>query len=163
MLKKTAFVLPLIALAIGSSSVFAAGEATSVINIKATIPTKQFHVQPRDPNFGRDETMAYNTVSGELSSLRATYDVKNTDGSIKAYIEGGPASLTNGTASIALTNTFNGVVLTGSPLEVVDDASSTPGTQADLVVAAAKPADGVSGLFTTNYTIVFDHEPRVTP
>ncbi|WP_106805045.1 CS1 type fimbrial major subunit [Pseudomonas sp. S5D5] len=162
MLKKTAFVLPLVALAIGSSSAFAAGEASSVINIKATIPTKQFHVLPRDPNFGRDETMNYNPVTGELSSLRATYDLKNTDGSIHAYIEGGPASLTNGTSAIALTNTFNGVVLTGAPLEVADDTSTTPGTQADLVVAAAKPADGVSGLFTTNYTIVFDHVPRVT-
>ena len=163
MLKKTAFVLPLIALAVGSSSVFAAGEATSVINIKATIPTKQFHAQPLDPDFGKDETMSYNTVTGQLTPIRATYAVKNTDGSIKAYIEGGPASLSNGTSSIALTTTFNGVTLTGSPLEVVDDASSTPGTQADMVIAAATPAAGISGLFTTNYVVVFDHEPRVTP
>jgi hypothetical protein len=163
MLKKTALVLPLALLAAASTSVFAAGEATSVINIKATIPTTQFHAQPVDPNFGRDETMAYNTVTNQLSPLRATYAVKNTDGSIKAYIEGGPASLTNGTDSIALTTTFNGVTLTGSPLEVVDDASSTPGTQADMVIAAATPAAGVSGLFTTNYVVVFDHEPRVTP
>ncbi|MBA1296834.1 adhesin [Pseudomonas lurida] len=163
MLKKTAFVLPLMALAFGSSSVFAAGEASSIINIKATIPTQQFHAQPVDPNWGRDETMNYNTVTGDLSSLRATYNVKNTDGSIKAYIEGGPASLTNGTDSIALTTTFNNVTLTGSPLEVVDDPSSTPGTQADMVVTAAKPAAGIAGLFTTSYTVVFDHEPRVIP
>ncbi|AZF14616.1 MULTISPECIES: CS1 type fimbrial major subunit [unclassified Pseudomonas] len=162
MLKKTAFVLPLVMLAFGSSSVFAAGEATSVINIKATIPTKQFHAQPLNPDFGRDETMTYNTVTGNLSSLRETYAVKNTDGSVKAYIEGGPASLSNGTASIALTTSFNGVTLTGSPLEVVDDASSTPGTQADLVIVPAKPADTDAGLFTTNFTVVFDHEPRVT-
>lgn len=63
-------------LAIGSSSVFAAGEATSVINIKATIPTKQFHAQPVDPDFGKDETMSYNTVTGQLSQIRATYAVK---------------------------------------------------------------------------------------
>ncbi|AZF09312.1 hypothetical protein C4J93_1098 [Pseudomonas sp. R2-37-08W] len=162
MLKKTAFVLPLVMLAFGSSSVFAAGEATSVINIKATIPTKQFHAQPLNPDFGRDETMTYNTVTGNLSSLRETYAVKNTDGSVKAYIEGGPASLSNGTASIALTTSFNGVTLTGSPLEVVDDASSTPGTQADLVIVPAKPAYTDAGLFTTNFTVVFDHEPRVT-
>jgi hypothetical protein len=35
MLKKTALALPLALLAVASSSVFAAGEATSVINIKA--------------------------------------------------------------------------------------------------------------------------------
>ena len=117
----------------------------------------------RDPNFGRDETMAYNTVSGELSSLRATYDVKNTDGSIKAYIEGGPASLTNGTASIALTNTFNGVVLTGTSQEVVDDPQSTPGTQADLVITPAKPTDSQNGLYTASYTVIFDAVPRAAP
>jgi len=107
--------------------------------------------------------MSYNTVTKQLSTLRATYEVKNTDGSINAYIEGGPASLTNGTAAIPLVTTFNGVTLTGAPLEVVDDASSTPGTQADMVITAAAPvADGVSGLFTTNFVVVFDHNPRIT-
>lgn len=162
MLKKTALALPLALLAVASSSVFAAGEATSVINIKASIPTKQFHAQPLDPGFGKDETMTYNTVTGQLSSLRATYAVKNTDGSINAYIQGGPASLTNGTSSIPLTTTFNGVTLTANPQQVVDDASSTPGTQADMVVAAAKPADTDAGLFTTDFTVVFDHVPRVS-
>jgi methionine-rich copper-binding protein CopC len=106
--------------------------------------------------------MTYNTVTGQLSSLRATYAVKNTDGSINAYIQGGPASLTNGTSSIPLTTTFNGVTLTANPQQVVDDASSTPGTQADMVVAAAKPADTDAGLFTTDFTVVFDHVPRVS-
>lgn len=163
MFKKTALVASLAVLALGSSSVFAAGEATSTINISASIPTKQFHAQPRDPNFGQAEVMNYNTVSGQLSSLRAVYDVKNTDGHIAAYIEGGPAVLSNGSNGIPLTTTFNGVVLTGTPTEVVDDASSTPGTQADMVINAAKPADTDSGLYTTNFVVVFDSVPRVAP
>ncbi|ONH55282.1 CS1 type fimbrial major subunit [Pseudomonas cedrina] len=162
MFKKLAFAVPFVAAALSSSVAYAVDDARSAINIKADIPTKQFHAQPRDPNFGKDETMNYNTVSGELSSLRATFDVKNTDGSVHAYIEGGPtaASLYNGTDSIPLTNTFNGVVLTATPQEVVDDPQSTPGTQADLVISAAKPADTQNGLYTASYTVIFDAVPR---
>lgn len=162
MFKKFAVAAPLVAVAMSATTAFAADDARSSINITADIPTKQFHAQPRDPNFGKDETMNYNPVSGELSSLRATFDVKNTDGSIHAYIEGGPtaAALYNGSDSIALTNTFNGVTLTATPQEVVDDPQSTPGTQADLVVTPAKPLDTQNGLYTSNYTVIFDAVPR---
>ncbi|AKS06152.1 CS1 type fimbrial major subunit [Pseudomonas trivialis] len=162
MFKKFAVAAPLVAVAMSATTAFAADDARSSINITADIPTKQFHAQPRDPNFGKDETMNYNPVSGELSSLRATFDVKNTDGSIHAYIEGGPtaAALYNGSDSIALTNTFNGITLTATPQEVVDDPQSTPGTQADLVVTPAKPLDTQNGLYTSNYTVIFDAVPR---
>ncbi|KWU50701.1 MULTISPECIES: CS1 type fimbrial major subunit [Pseudomonas] len=162
MLKKIAIASPLVAAVLGSSLAFAADDARTSIQIKADIPTKQFHAQPLDPNFGKDEVMSYNPVSGELSSLRATFSVKHTDGSVHAYIEGGPtaAALYNGSNSIALTNTFNGVVLTASPQEVVDDPQSTPGTQADLVITPAKPADNQNGLYTANYTVIFDAVPR---
>ena len=162
MFKKIAIAAPFVAVALSSSIAFAADDARTAINIKADIPTKQFHAQPRDPNFGKDETMNYNPVSGELSSLRATFDVKNTDGSVHAYIEGGPtaAALYNGSNSIALTNTFNGITLTGLPQEVVDDPQSTPGTQADLVVTPAKPLDTQNGLYTASYTVIFDAVPR---
>lgn len=164
MIKKFAVLLPLAVAVLGSSAAMAVDDASTTINIKANIPTKQFHAQPRDPNFGRDEVLNYNPVSGELSSLRATFDVKNTDGSVHAYIEGGPtaAALYNGSDSIALTNTFNGIVLTGTPQEVVDDPQSTPGTQADLVITAAKPAETQNGLYTARYAVVFDAVPRTT-
>ncbi|WP_339417787.1 MULTISPECIES: CS1 type fimbrial major subunit [unclassified Pseudomonas] len=162
MFKKIAVAAPLVAVAMSATTAFAVDDARSSINITANIPTKQFHAQPRDPNFGKDETMNYNPVSGELSSLRATFDVKNTDGSVHAYIEGGPtaAALYNGSDNIALTNTFNGVTLTATPQEVVDDPQSTPGTQADLVVTPAKPLDTQNGLYTSNYTVIFDAVPR---
>lgn len=140
-----------------------ADDSKSTINIKADIPTKQFHVLPRNPDFGKSETMNYNPVTGTLSSLRETFDVKNTEGSVHAYIEGGPASLSNGSNEIALTTTFNGVTLTGSPLEVVDDASSTLGGQADIVISPAKPTDTQNGRYNADFTVVFDAVPRVEP
>ena len=166
MFKKTVVITgSLLMLTLVSSHALAAGEASSLINIKASIPTKVFHVMPQDPEFGKDETMNYDPVNGTLSSLHQVFNVKNTDGSIHAYIEGGPTSLFNGNLdqNIALTTTFNGTTLTASPLEVVNDASSTPGTQADMVITAAKPADSASGLYTASYTVVFDNVPRVTP
>src|SRR5437868_14946647 len=103
MFKKIAITAPLAVLALSSSMAFAAEDIRSVINISATIPTSVFHAQPSqsNPDFGQNETLTYNVVSGELSSLRATYDLKHSDanGSINAYIEGGTtaAALYNGT------------------------------------------------------------------
>ena len=57
MLKKLAVAAPLTAIAMTASMAFAADDARTAINIKADIPTKQFHAQPRDPNFGKDETI----------------------------------------------------------------------------------------------------------
>ena len=162
MFKKLAVTAPFIAVALSSPIARAADDARSSLSITADIPTKQFHAQPRDPNFGRDEVMNYNPVSGELSALRATFDVKNTDGSVNAYIEGGAtaAALYNGTDSIPLTTTFNGVTLTATSQEVVDDPQSTPGTQADMVITPARPGDTQNGLYTANYTVIFDAVPR---
>lgn len=162
MLKKIVAV-SLFALTVGSTVAQAAGEASSLINIKATIPTKTFFVLPHDPQFGKDETLHYNPINGTLGSVSQPFNVKNTDGSIHAYIEGGPANLFNGnpTHNIALKTTFNGVTLTASPQEVVDDATSTPGARADLVITAEKPQDGQVGDYTALYTVIFDNVPRV--
>jgi hypothetical protein len=160
MLKQLVSVTALAAAAVSSSLAFAAADAISSIHIKAEIPTQQFHVQPRNPDFGKDETMSYNTVSGTLTSLRQTYDVKNTEGSVNAYIEGGPGALYNGSDAIALTTAFNGVTLTATPQEVVDDATSTPGTQADMTIVAAKPLATQNGLYTADMTVIFDAVPR---
>ncbi|AIG02769.1 adhesin major subunit pilin [Pseudomonas fluorescens] len=158
MFKKFAIAAPLAVLALSSSVAFAAGEANHTVNIKASIPTTVFHAQPRDPNFGRDETMNYNLVSGELTPLSAIYDLKNTNGSVHAYIEGGPAVLFNGNASqnIPLTTTLHGVTLDGTPKEVVNDADSTPGVGAELRIVAAKPTDTQRGNYTTAVALMFD-------
>jgi len=160
MLKQLVTAASLTAAALSSSLAFAVDDARSSIHITANIPTQQFHVLPRDPNFGKDEVMSYNTVSGTLTSLRQTFDVKNTNGSVHAYIEGGPGALYNGRDAIALTTKFNGVTLTALPQEVVDDATSTPGTQADMTIVADRPLDTQNGLYTADMTVIFDAVPR---
>ncbi|WP_347910822.1 CS1 type fimbrial major subunit [Pseudomonas grandcourensis] len=160
MFKKIAFAAPLAVIALSSSMAFAAEEIRSSINISATIPSKVFHAQPVNPDFGKDETMAYNLVDGTLSPLRATYDVRHTNGSVNAYVEGGPQPLFNGADSIALTYTFNGVTLTGTSQEVVGDTESNAGMRADLVIAAAKPTTTQAGLYTATPVVIFDAIPR---
>ncbi|MFL7964038.1 CS1 type fimbrial major subunit [Pseudomonas kielensis] len=160
MLMKIVTAASLTAAALSSSLAFALDDARSSIHITANIPTQQFHVQPRDPNWGKNETMNYNTVSGTLTSLRQTYDVKNTEGSVNAYIEGGEASLFNGSDAIALTTAFNGVTLTAMSQEVVDDATSTPGTQAEMTITPARPLPTQNGIYTADMTVIFDAVPR---
>ncbi|SSB96768.1 CS1 type fimbrial major subunit [Pseudomonas sp. 43mfcvi1.1] len=162
MLKKMVFVTALGA-ALSPAPGFAADDARSSIHITANIPNKQFHVQPRDPEFGKDEVMHYNPVTRKLSPVRQIFDVKNTEGSVHAYVEGN-SWLDNGSNQIVIAVMFNNVPLfTGIPQEVVDDATSTPGTQAEMHIFAPFPINSSqSGLYTGLITVIFDAVPRVS-
>ncbi|WP_339483416.1 MULTISPECIES: CS1 type fimbrial major subunit [unclassified Pseudomonas] len=150
------------AAALSPSLVLAADDARAPIHITANIPNKQFHVQPRNPDFGKDEVMYYDIGSNRLSSVRQTFDVKHTDGSVHAYIQEDRAYLDNGLDRIPLRVMFNNVRLDGVPQEVVDDASSTPGTQAEMLISAdAMSVDRYPGLYTGDFTVIFDAVPRV--
>ncbi|QIB07009.1 adhesin [Pseudomonas fluorescens] len=162
MFKKILSVSALVIAALSPSLVLAADDARAAIHITANIPNKQFHVQPRDPEFGRDEYMYYDPIKNDLSTLRQTFDVKNTEGSIHAYLPEGQPDLSNGAQAFPLRVMFNNVRLNTAPVEVVDDASSTPGTQAELVIRAdAVPTRLQGGLYTTSFTIIFDAVPRI--
>ncbi|MEH6353217.1 adhesin [Pseudomonas sp. 3JA] len=162
MLNKIVSVTALVVAALSPSLVLAADDARAPIHITANIPNKQFHVQPRNPDFGKDEYMYYNTVTYDLSTIRQTFDVKNTDGSIHAHIEGG-SFLSNGRTRIPLRVFFNDVFLNEVPKEVVDDATSTPGTQVEMFIHASEwPISRLPGLYTANFTVIFDAVPRVT-
>ncbi|MEV8529411.1 hypothetical protein AB0451_35620 [Streptomyces sp. NPDC052000] len=62
--------------------------------------------------------------------------------------------------SIGLTTEFNGVTLTALPQEVVDDATSTPGTRADMTITPARTLDTRNGLYAADMTVIFDAVPR---
>ncbi|UQI30070.1 CS1 type fimbrial major subunit [Pseudomonas bijieensis] len=168
MFKKIVSVTALVVAALSPSLVLAADDARAAIHITANIPNKQFHVQPRDPEFGKDEYMYYNPLTYKFTSLRHTFDVKNTEGSVHAYIEGGASTgavhLSNGIDIVSLRVLFNDVPLDNLPQEVVDDATSTPGTQADMrVVVANSPTRPLSpGMYNADFTVIFDAVPRVS-
>ncbi|MCJ8205588.1 adhesin [Pseudomonas sp. RGM2987] len=163
MFKQLASAIALGVTALGSSLALGADDARSPIHISANIPTQQFHVQPRDPEFGKNEVMHYDPIKDNLGYLRQTFDVKNTEGSIHAYIEGGRAMLTSANNVIFLNVKFNNVRLDGIPREVVDDLSSTPGTQVEMRIRAdSMPVDRSPGFYTGDFTVIYDAVPRIS-
>ncbi|AWY42990.1 hypothetical protein DKY63_24985 [Pseudomonas putida] len=145
MFKKIAIATPMAILALSSSMAFAEGEARHSINIVASVPTNVFHVLPVDPDLiVKDQRLSYDPIADQLSTLRAQFDTKNTNGSIHAMLES-EAYLSNGAIAdkVPLTVTFNGHALSQTaPVEVVGEAESTPGKRVELVVAPTKPATG---------------------
>ncbi|CRL50788.1 MULTISPECIES: CS1 type fimbrial major subunit [Pseudomonas] len=163
MFKTFAIAVPMTLLALSTSMAFAAEESRTSINITADIPSKVFHAQPVDKDFGKDEKMQYVVGSGTLTEVRGTYDVQHTNGSVGAYVVGGPTPLFNGNPAlnIPLTYTFNGTPLTADSQEVVGDAESNGGMRADLVITAEKPGNSQVGIYTANPVVIFDAIPRI--
>lgn len=162
MFKKIAIAVPTTLLALSASMVFAAEEARTSINITAEIPSRVFHAQPVDHDFGKNEKMHYDLTTRKLTDVRGTFDIKHTNGSVGAYVVGGPTPLFNGdpALNIPLTYTFHGKVLTGTSQEVVGDAESNFGMRADLVITAGKVFDNHVGTYTANPVVMFDAIPR---
>ncbi|WP_406300787.1 CS1 type fimbrial major subunit (plasmid) [Embleya sp. NBC_00888] len=85
---------------------------------------------------------------------------RHTSDSVGAYVEADPRPVFNGSNTIALTYTFNGVTLTGTGQEVVGDTESNAGMRADLVITATKPTATQTGLYTATPVVIFDAIPR---
>ncbi|TWC20393.1 MULTISPECIES: CS1 type fimbrial major subunit [unclassified Pseudomonas] len=122
-----------------------------------TIPTADFHVVPLDPQLvQREQRLPFSTITGELSPLRATYEVKNSNGSIGARL-GQEAYLSNGRDRIDLRVRFNGVELTLDSAQVVSATEARPGRQVPLEIAAIKPDDDYKpGDYYGTVHMVFD-------
>lgn len=125
--------------------------------VSVTIPTADFYVLPVDPQLvQRTQILAYNTVTSQLSSLRALFDVKNVGGSIAGRL-GDEAYLSNGTDRIDLRVTFNGVELTLDQSELVSIADARPGKRVNLEIAAIKPPDDyLPGQYFGTVHMLFD-------
>ncbi|MCJ8205589.1 CS1 type fimbrial major subunit [Pseudomonas sp. RGM2987] len=122
-----------------------------------TIPTADFYVLPLDPQLvQREQRLPFSTITSDLIPLRATYEVKNSNGSIGARL-GEEAYLSNGRERIDLRVRFNGVELTLDSAQVVTAIDARPGRQVPLEIAAIKPADDYKpGDYYGTVHMVFD-------
>ncbi|WP_434574468.1 CS1 type fimbrial major subunit [Pseudomonas sp. Z3-6] len=122
-----------------------------------TIPTAEFHVLPLDPELvQREQRLPFNTIKNDLMPLRATYEVKNTNGAIGARL-GEEAYLSNGRERIDLRVKFNNVELSLDSSQVVSASEARPGRQVPLEIAAIKPGDAyVPGDYYGTVHMVFD-------
>jgi hypothetical protein len=146
----------LFALTLPWATAWAAAERET-FELYVTIPTADFYVLPLDPQLvQREQRLPFSTVTTELSPLRATYEVKNSNGAIGARL-GEKAYLSNGQDRIDLRVTFNSVVLTLDSVQVVSATEARPGRRVPMVIAAIKPNDDYKpGDYHGTVHMVFD-------
>jgi hypothetical protein len=125
--------------------------------VYVTIPSADFFVLPLDPQVQREQRLPFSTITGELSPLRAIYEVKNSNGSIDARLAE-EAYLSNGRERIDLQVRFNNVPLTLDSTPVVSASEARPGRQVPLEIAAVRPAgeNYVPGDYYGTVHMVFD-------
>lgn len=140
-----------------SFSAIAAREE-AVFHVSVKVPTSDFFVLPLNPGFlEREQVMHYNLVTGRLSPLRETFEVKNALGGINARLGFAPV-LSNGAESIALDVSFNGHRLDVVDTLVVPEAEAKVGKRVPLVIAAQpRPDEGyLPGQYYGSVQIIFD-------
>jgi hypothetical protein len=140
-----------------TSSLALAIREEQTFHVSVTIPTSEFYVLPVNPGFlDREQVMAWNPVSAELSSLREHFDVKNASGSISARLAVEPF-LFNGRERIDLAVRFNGQPLSLLDTPVVDAEQARIGQRVRLEIAALKPVEGyVPGQYYGTVQLMFD-------
>ncbi|MHA3736442.1 CS1 type fimbrial major subunit [Pseudomonas sp. Eth.TT006] len=160
MFKKIAFAAPLALLALGSSAVFAAGEARHSISLVAHVPTNGFYVVPTDADLvNKDQRMDFQPGSNTMREVNGFFDVRNNNGSVHASLESVP-QLIAGATKVALQVSFNNKVLSTTPQLVVGEAESNDNYRAPInikTVGAVPPA----GDYTGAVTMLFDAVPPV--
>ncbi|MGF6112278.1 CS1 type fimbrial major subunit [Pseudomonas frederiksbergensis] len=126
-------------------------------HVSVTIPTSEFYVLPVNPGFlEREQVMAWNPVSAELSPLREHFDVKNASGSISARLAAEPF-LFNGRERIDLKVWFNGESLSLLDSPVVEEQQARIGQRVRLDIVATQPAEGyVPGQYYGTVQLIFD-------
>ncbi|MCX2544561.1 CS1 type fimbrial major subunit [Pseudomonas sp. COW5] len=155
MFKKIAITASLAALALSSSVTFAAGDARHTITLKASVPTNGFHVVPVDSDLvNKDQDMSYNPLTGTMKTVNGHFDVRNTNGSVHAYLEGIP-TLIGGSSLIPLEIKFNNIVLNQTPQLVVGESESNVNYRAPITITA-KGTTFTPGDYTGAVPLIFD-------
>ncbi|TVT85347.1 CS1 type fimbrial major subunit [Pseudomonas sp. H3(2019)] len=160
MFKKFVIAAPLAILALGSSVVFAAGEANHSISLVAHVPTNGFYVVPVDPDLvNKDQDMSHNPATGSMRQVNGFFDVRNNNGSVHASVQGTP-KLISGSDTIDLKVELNNKELGNTPQMVVGEAESDVNYRAPLRISA-KGTTFAPGDYTGEVTMLFDAVPPV--
>ena len=138
------------------------------INLKASVPSEDFHVIPVDSGWiGQEQDMGYDIATSKLKVFDKQFQFKNTSGGIQATLNGnlnssGAPQLSNGTDVIPLAVKFNNVALSKTAATVVNDADAKVGGRTSLLIAQQDDKElTVSGDFTGSVSVIF--EPVAAP
>ena len=158
---KLALVVGVLAIGASTASMAATFTGSTAIQLTATIPPVEFKIGPDDTTFGGSApvAMSYDVANGSLSDIVRRYQFKTSASAIKAYIDGGPADLSNGNPllKVPLSTKFNNIELTATPAEVVPESTAVAGGSANLVISAGSFPTGATGDYTASYTVMFEN------
>jgi hypothetical protein len=122
------------------SPVVLAARSVEQFEVSVTIPTLEFYVLPVDPRvMEQDQRLDWNLATLKLSTLRADFYVKNTNGGISARLTE-RAYLQGEFGEIDLNVKFNNIQLSLNTQPVVNDARA--GRRVPLEIAAVEPPKG---------------------
>lgn len=156
-LKKIAFA-PIAFAAVFASVQAVAAPINYTIQLEAFVPTNDFYVLPSDTSWiGNTQTLNFNPVTKELTSLTKQFDVLHTAGAISAKLLT-PAIIGSAGNNIPLTVKFNTKTLTTTEQDVVDAAQAATASVVNLEIIPVKPATGgyIPGTYTGNVQLSFD-------
>lgn len=162
MLKKSLSVVLISCATLGSIAAHAAEEQRYSIDLTATIPTESFQVIPVKSGWvNQTQEMVYDLGTKKLQYFTKQFQYKNTSGGIQATLTNtdstGTAILSNGTDTIPLAVTFNGITLSNRAATVVDATDAKTGGRANLRITQKTDTPlTVTGDFRGQVAMVFE-------
>jgi hypothetical protein len=165
MFKKLALSIPAAALLLSSSMVMAAADRENItIQMKADIPTANFHVrQPSGEDFNREQVLQWNLAKQQLESWNNHLEVLNAQGAINAKLDYEAKLIGPSGKKIDLIVKVNNKKVETTGGEVVSKAEAQAGRKVDFViepVALADDAKHDTGTYTGTVALIF--EPGAT-
>ncbi|WP_272671846.1 CS1 type fimbrial major subunit [Providencia sp. PROV104] len=169
MLKKSLMVTLLSGAAFASMFANAADEQRYTIELSATIPSEAFQVIPVESGWiNQTQEMSYDLGTSKLQAFSKQFQYKNTSGGIQATLintdSNGDPILSNGSDTIPLAVTFNGVKLSNEAATVVAADQAKAGGRTNLrITQKTDNALNVTGSFTGQVAMVFEPALVIEP
>lgn len=150
-----------------AASLQAATPENFEIQLKASIPSDEFHVRPVDSGWiNEEQEMQFDIGTQKLQAVEKLFQYKNTAGGIKASLSNtnaqGNAQLFNSNQSIPLKVTFNGNTVNNTGTTVVTAAEAKDGGRSNLRITTlsdtALDLNTYAGEYTGIVNITFEPE-----
>ncbi|AIR62012.1 CS1 type fimbrial major subunit [Cedecea neteri] len=144
-----------------ASSVNAAPQQVD-FNVEAVIPATDFFVTPVNGWNAQTQKMAWNAATGSLDGFSQQLQMKNSGGSIKAYLSGQPVlSSASGTDTIDLLVNIAGQTLpidAASAVTLYSASEAAAEKTATLTVSQKSGTKPTAGTYIGAVTMMFDTE-----
>lgn len=160
-----------VACAAFTGSATAADVESYSIQLKASIPSSDFHVRPVEAGWiDQVQTMEYDLATNRLLPVEKLFQYKNTAGAIQASLDAnftdatGSSILYNGTQSIPLKVSFNNTEVTTTAKDVVTSSDASTGGRANLKIESDSSTTLLPGTHAGEYTgtVAIIFEPKVS-